>query len=76
MLPVVAPLGTVTVMLVALQALAVAAATPLNLTVLVPWVDPKLAPVIVTIAPTTPEDTLKPVIAGTGVTVKGDPLLA
>ena len=30
------------------------AATPLNVTALVPWVDPKFVPVIVTVAPTTP----------------------
>src|SRR5205823_3770420 len=44
--PVVAPAGTDTVMLVALQALAAAAVVPLNLTVLVPWVAPKLVPVM------------------------------
>lgn len=49
--PVVAPLGTVATILVALQLVAVAV-VPLNLTVLVPCVDPKLVPVIVTEAPT------------------------
>jgi hypothetical protein len=53
--PVVAPVGTVATMLVALQLVAVAV-VPLNLTVLVPWVEPKFVPVIVTEAPTAPED--------------------
>jgi len=41
-------------MLVALQ-LVTKAEIPLNVTVLVPWVAPKLAPVMVTDAPTGPE---------------------
>jgi hypothetical protein len=53
-LPVVAPLGTVATMLVALQLVAVAV-VPLNLTVLVPCVVPKPVPVIVTDAPTAPD---------------------
>jgi len=53
-LPVEAPIGTVTTMLVALQLLVVAV-VPLNLTVLVPFVDPKFEPVIVTDAPTAPD---------------------
>jgi len=52
--PVVAPDGTVATILLALQLVAVAVA-PLNLTVLVPWVEPKFDPVIVTKAPTAPE---------------------
>ena len=51
--PDVAPLGTVTAMLVALQ-LVGDAAVPLNDTVLVPWLGPKFVPVIVTAAPTAP----------------------
>jgi hypothetical protein len=51
--PVVAPVGTVTTMLVALQ-LVTDAVVPLNLTVLVPWVEPKFVPAIVTDAPTAP----------------------
>src|SRR5260370_2755113 len=64
-------------MLVALQLVGVAA-VPLNLTVFVPWLDPKLLPVIVTGAPTTPDAGLKLVILGveTVVTVKATPLLA
>ena len=52
-LPVVAPTGTGTSMLVSLQADGVPV-VPLNVTVLVPWVAPKFAPVIVTVAPTGP----------------------
>jgi hypothetical protein len=50
-LPVVAPAGTGTVMLLSLQVVGVAVA-PLNVTVLVPCVAPKFAPAIVTNAPT------------------------
>jgi hypothetical protein len=53
-LPVVAPVGTATVMLVALQALAVAA-VPLKATVLVPWVAPKFNPVMLIETPTAPD---------------------
>ncbi len=53
--PVVAAGGTVTPMLVALQELAVPADTPLNVTVLVPCVAPKLVPVIATGVPTAPD---------------------
>ena len=48
--PVVAPAGTGTTMLVALQLVGVDE-VPLNVTVLVPCVDPKFVPVIVTDAP-------------------------
>jgi hypothetical protein len=51
--PVVAPEGTGTPMLVADQVVGVAA-TPLNATLLVPFVVPKLDPVIVTLAPAAP----------------------
>src|SRR5580704_1582815 len=50
-LPVVAPTGTETAIDIALQAVDVAA-VPLNITVLVAWVAPKFAPVMVTGAPT------------------------
>ena len=53
--PVVAPVGTVTVMLVALQALAVPAEVPLKVTVLEPCVAPKFVPVMVIDTPTAPE---------------------
>jgi len=52
--PVVAPAGTGATMLVALQ-LVGAAAVPLKVTVLVPWVAPKLLPVIVTGVPVAPD---------------------
>src|SRR5215469_12120912 len=73
-LPVVAPAGTGTAMLVALQLVGVAV-TPLNVTVLVPCVDPKFMPVIVTAVPTTPEVGLRLVMLGGRVTVKFTPLL-
>jgi len=75
-LPDVAVLGTGTAMLVALQAEGVAT-VPLKVTVPVPWVAPKFAPVIVTDVPAGPPVGDKPLIAGAGtVTVKLDPLLA
>ncbi len=71
-LPVVAPLGTVTPILVALQ-LPTVAAVPLNETV--PCVEPKFVPVIVTAAPTAPVVIDKLVMLGAGTTVKLTPLL-
>jgi hypothetical protein len=65
----------VAVTLVALQVPAVAV-VPLNFTVLVPCVEPKFAPVIVTVAPTAPVVIDKLVILGAGTTVKFTPLLA
>jgi hypothetical protein len=74
--PVVAPAGTGTVMLVALQAVGVAA-VPLKVTVLEPCEDPKFAPAMVTDVPTGPEAGVKLVMfGGGGPTVKGIPLLA
>ena len=74
-LPVVAPLGTGTTILLEVQLVGVPT-VPLNVTVLVPWVEPKFEPAIVTDAPTGSDvgDTL--VILGTGGTVKLTPLLA
>jgi hypothetical protein len=72
--PVVAPEGTVVAMLVALQLVAVAP-VPLKLTVLLPWVDPKLLPAIVTDAPTAPEVGDKLLMLGAETTVKDSPLL-
>jgi|SRR6266404_3875940 len=66
--PVVAPLGTDALMLVAVQPEGIAA-TPLNVTVLVPCVAPKLAPVIVTDAPTGAAVGLRPAILGATVNV-------
>ena len=75
-LPVVAPPGTGAVMLVALQAVGVAA-VPLNLTVLAPWEAPKLVPVMMTEVPTGPDVGLRLVMLGRGtVTVNVTPLLA
>jgi|ERR671924_2166311 hypothetical protein len=75
-LPVVAPVGTGTVMLAALQAVGVAA-VPLNVTVLAPWVEPKFVPVIVTDVPTAPDVGLRLVMVGAlALTVKVIPLLA
>src|SRR5258706_185575 len=52
--PVVAPLGTGATMLVALQLVGVAV-VPLKRTLLLPCVDPKFVPVIVTDVPTAPD---------------------
>jgi hypothetical protein len=73
--PVVAPVGTVVLMLVPLHAVAVAV-VPLNLTVLVPCVVPKFVPVIVTAAPINPVPGERLVIAGVGRTVNALPLLS
>lgn len=73
-LPVVAPEGTVTLIFVSLQLVTVAL-TPLKITVLVPWVAPKLVPVMVTGVPTAPDVGLKLLIVGDGITVKLIPLL-
>src|SRR5712664_452990 len=76
-LPVVAPAGTSATMLVALQLVGVAT-VPLNLTVLVPCVAPKFAPVIVTEVPTSPDVGFRVVMLGPAAppTVKLTPLLA
>jgi translation elongation factor EF-G len=67
-LPVVAPVGTGTAMLVADQPVGVAA-VPLNVTVLVPRVAPKLVPAIVTAVPTGPLVGVRLVNVGAAVTV-------
>jgi hypothetical protein len=64
-LPVVAPAGTGTTMLPADQVVGVAA-MPLNVTVLVPWVEPKLLPPIVTTVATGPLDGERLVNVGVG----------
>jgi hypothetical protein len=73
--PVVVPVGTVTPMLVALQ-LVTGAATPLKATVLVPWVNPKALPMMVTGIPgaSNTGETLS--IVGGVTTLKFTPLLA
>jgi hypothetical protein len=76
-LPVVAPLGTEATIAVLPQLVGVAV-VPLNLTVLVPWLAPKFAPLIETEVPTGPEagDRLEILGAEDVVTVKVIPLLA
>jgi hypothetical protein len=75
-LPVLAPVGTEAFIDVALQLVIVVAVVPLNATVLVPCVDPKLVPVIVTDVPTAPDVGDKLVMLGADTTVNDDPLLA
>ena len=72
-LPVAAVDGTGTVIEPALQLVGVAA-VPLNITVLVPWLEPKLLPVIVTLVPAAP--LLGDRLVMLGATVKLNPLLA
>jgi hypothetical protein len=74
-LPVVAPVGTVVTIDVALQLVIVVAVVPLNFTVLVPWVEPKFVPVMVTDAPTDPVVGDKLVMLGAATTVNNTPLL-
>src|SRR5207247_1865936 len=63
--PVVAPAGTGTPMLVALQLVGVAG-VPLKVTVLDPWFVPKLVPAMVTVCPTAPLVGLRFAIDGGG----------
>jgi hypothetical protein len=74
-LPVTAPLGTGTTMLVPLQLVGVAA-VPLNVTVLVPWVAPKFVPLSVTEVPAGPPRGDTVAMFGAGITVKFTALLA
>jgi len=62
-LPVVAPVGTFATMLDAPQ-LVIVAVVPLNFTVLLPWVEPKFDPAMVTEALTAPEAAVKLVMLG------------
>jgi len=71
-LPVVAPGGTVTVMLLAVH-VPTEAVVPLNFTVPLPWDDPKFVPLIVTTFPTIPDDADKLAMLGVGSTVKFTP---
>src|SRR2546426_10841889 len=73
-LPVVAPAGTGATIEVALQLVGVAA-VPLNVTVLVPWFEPKFVPVTVTDVPTAPELGARLLMLGVASTVKLTPLL-
>jgi hypothetical protein len=74
--PVVAPLGTATVMLDIPHDVGLAV-TPLNVTVLEPWERPKLLPEIVTVVPGIPAEGAMAEITGVGAepTVKGNALL-
>jgi hypothetical protein len=74
-LPVVAPVGAVATIDVAVQLPIAVAVVPLNATVLVPCVVPKFVPVIVTDAPTAPVVGDKLVMLGAGTTVNDTPLL-
>jgi len=69
--PVVAPVGTVTTMLVELQ-VDTAAVVPLKVTVLVPCVAPKFVPVIVIDRPTAPVVWLKLVMLGPVLPAEAD----
>ena len=75
-LPVVALVGTVATICVAVQLPIDVALAPLNVTVPLPCVEPKFVPVIVTDAPTGPDVVDRPVMLGAGTTVKAEPLLA
>ena len=75
-LPVVAAAGTVATIEVALQLVIVVTAAPLKATVLVPWLEPKFVPVMVTDTPVPPDCGERLVMFGTGSTVKLAPLLA
>lgn len=72
--PVAAPAGTCATIQVALQD-DTAALVPLNRTLLVPWVAPKLEPAIVTEVPTAPEVGDRAVMTGGGKTKNSKPLL-
>jgi hypothetical protein len=61
---------------VAFQLVIVVAIVPLKVSVLVPWVAPKLVPVIVTAAPTAPDVGDRLVMLGADTTVNVLPLLA
>lgn len=63
-LPLVAPFGTGTTMLVSLQLVAGKTAVPLKVTVLFVWPGPKPVPVIVTEAPTRPDAGFRLVMVG------------
>jgi len=73
--PVVAPVGTVVVILVAVEAVTFAR-VPLNRTILLAGVVLKFVPVIITEAVTEPLAGEKPVIVGAGSTVKLEALVA
>src|SRR5713226_9600232 len=65
-LPVVAPVGTGTTMLLAVQEAEVAV-VPLKVTLLLPWLEPKFAPAMVTEVPTEPDVGFRLAMLGAGV---------
>jgi len=73
--PVVTLLGDTAVIDVLLQDVIEAAGTPLKVTVLLPWVSPKLPPEMLVDAPVTPEFGFTIEIVGVGTTVKLTPAL-
>ena len=75
-LPVVAPVGTLAVMLVAPQLVIVVALVPLNFTLPFPCDGPKFDPAITMEDPTAPVLGVSDVMLGAAVTVKLTPLLA
>src|SRR2546430_4023082 len=75
-LPVVAPLGTVAVMLLAPQLVIVVALVPLNFTLPFPTLGPKLDPAITIDDPTAPVFGVNDVMLGAPVTVNVTPALA
>src|SRR5208283_699975 len=75
-LPVVAPVGTVAVMLDAPQLVIVVALVPLNLTLPFPCDGPKFDPAITIDDPTAPVFGISDVMFGAAVTVNVTPLLA
>jgi hypothetical protein len=64
--PVVTPLGTGTAIALALQLVGVAA-VPLKVTVLVPWEDPRFAPLMITTVPMLPDGGERLVMLGADV---------
>jgi len=66
----------VALIVVAFQLVIAVTVVPLKVSVLVPWVAPKLVPVIVTKAPTAPDVGDKLVMLGADTTVNVLPLLA
>src|SRR5258708_2484891 len=75
-LPVIAPVGTIAVMLVTLQLVTVAVLLLENVTFPLPWEGPKFDPAITTEAPTAPVLGVRLLMLGAGVTVNVTPLLA
>ncbi len=74
-LPVVAPVGTTATIVPVLQLVIEVAVVPLNVTVLVPCVEPKFDPIIVSDAPTAPEGGDRYAMFGVGNTVNPTVLL-